>query len=424
MELTDIRELFSDIIPDPRKELMQRAALASQDAGKGLGPFEGLVKTIVQNQTMGTDNIRKGLQTATGLDLSTPTERLHQQASQIDTSTPQGQAQLISVVRRERGAQAAEMLRDRFLQQNQQQRQIELEAQRVANDEKAVNASVLNAQTQARSVDLQADRDELAERQYEDDSERYAQEQEWEKSRAINPQMITIDGVPRYTALIDNKLMMVGDDGEWESVTGTITAPTGASITPAYQKEILELEDSSMSNRDIALRAMDAVNELSRLDPNRFQMLAAGNDVPFSNPELQVLMKEIRQIEVNVAQENLPQGSASDADVAMSREPIPGNMAGPEVKQRWLIGKAKQAAIAAEFDLQKAAYMSNGGRPTDFTMQWRELMRDPEFVTEVLSKYGMTFAKENDPEEEGTSRVDSLRNRTQPGPVENPSGGW
>lgn len=165
----NISELFSDILPDPRKELQNKALTRAALASQGMqGPLAALSATTGYNSALSGEGMRAGLNRMTGGAMSTAAERLQKASEGIDTSTPQGQAQLLSIVRRERGAGAAEQLREVFRQRNiqdqemqmkgveQQQRneQLRQNALRIPIEQQMADATMLNAQVNVSQIAL------------------------------------------------------------------------------------------------------------------------------------------------------------------------------------------------------------------------------------------------------------------------------
>lgn len=151
----DIRSLFADILPDPAKEMEEKALTRSALLSKGMqGPLAGLAATMGYNSAQGAEGMRQGLNRMTGGGLSTASERLNQAAQNIDASTPQGQADLLAIVRRERGPGAAEQLREAFRQRNMQDIEVQQRNEQLRQgavglgiDQQNANTALLNAQT-------------------------------------------------------------------------------------------------------------------------------------------------------------------------------------------------------------------------------------------------------------------------------------
>jgi hypothetical protein len=88
---------------------------------------------------------------------------------------------------------------------------------------------------------------------------------------------------------------------------------------------------------------------------------------------------------------SLPQGSASDADVALAMSTTPDEFNDPAQIAAWLRGQAKMAAMAAEYNLFKADYLNEKQSPSGLSRAWETQRNASGFRESVESKYGFQF---------------------------------
>jgi len=92
-----------------------------------------------------------------------------------------------------------------------------------------------------------------------------------------------------------------------------------------------------------------------------------------------------------VTNDKLPPGAASDKDVALALEGWPSAYADPDTLASFMRGQAKLAAILAEREDARAAFMSKDGLDVGFSDKWRESVQEEGFSERIANKYGLEW---------------------------------
>jgi hypothetical protein len=167
-------------------------------------------------------------------------------------------------------------------------------------------------------------------------------------------------------------------------------------LSPFTEKEIASASDSYNS----ALSASSRYKNLaSRLDDSSLKGGVKGTwgewmkEQTGNQDELTSLRKEALQVTSSEAINNLPTGSASDADVKMAREPLPSEKADPKYVARWLRSVSNLKEKEAEYNRFKAEFLTTNGttRSRDgksLASAWKESQKSAQpaagrFIIEV-----------------------------------------
>jgi hypothetical protein len=164
---------------------------------------------------------------------------------------------------------------------------------------------------------------------------------------------------------------------------------SSAALTPA----ILAAEEAATTSSSQAGRMISLSSQFNNAmsSGSSARMGAFINRITGNSDEAAAARLEYTAIKNVFVLASLPQGSASDADVALAMSTTPDEFNDPAQIAAWLRGQAKMAAMAAEYNLFKADYLNEKQSPSGLSRAWETQRNASGFRESVESKYGFQF---------------------------------
>ena len=365
----DINSLFADIIDTPeqrQQKLLQQGMVQGQLLSSGLrgraAALAPLAQMAGQLGVQRQEDLRRAVQPMIGIDPRTTGEKLQEQLSSIDTSTPEGLLQAAQAIQSIDPVRAA-ALRQASAEATRANAAQEAEKQRAKAAVLSAEASKINAETAKTSLGL--DQSRLDWQITDTRRLRTIQEEENEIQRSI--------AETRRLAETNRQ-----DD-----------------LSVFAQKSIDEAVSSSNNARTKGLQAMSLAKRYEVVQPAAGfggTALSAFNDFLGTQGDADLLRREFNGFVNNSVMLSLPPGAASDSDVALARSGYPDARYNADQIQKYLNGVAKSSAIVSEYEKQRAEYISkNKGNQAGFLDQWNKFKESEEFIPTIEKQYNVKF---------------------------------
>lgn len=413
----DIRSLFADILPDPAKEMEEKALTRAGLMSKGMqGPLAGYAATIGYNSAQGAEGMRQGLNRMTGGGLSTASERLNKAAQNIDASTPQGQADLLAIVRRERGPGAAEQLREAFLERNRQQREMELKDLQVQTQQDQVEVSRRNTEVYQQQADLQRE-------QFEETRRRNTIEEQRAQNQVnlLNGQW-QVNGEDRIIGMRNGQMVMMDDNGQMVPLRGKLKAANGIEYS---NREVIEMQDAAVTATD-SMRRGNQAGQLARaiesIRPSTTDLYSerTARRLGLGDVAISTILSEYETLRISASKQNQSAGPQSDKDIALALSPVP-EATDWEVMSSWLRGVEKLSILEAERARRELSGLEEKKRRSQIISEWEDFISDPENVQNLLESKGAKFVDEESLIQEAMARANPSQGQPAQPPQRQPA---
>ena len=365
----NIQSLFADIIDTPeqrQQKLLQQGMVQGQLLSSGLrgraAALAPLAQVAGQLGVQRQEDLRRAVQPMIGIDPRTTGEKMAEQLSTIDTSTPEGLLQAAQAIQSIDPVRAA-ALRQASAEATRANVAQEAEKERAKAAVLSAEASKLNAETAKKSLGL--DQSRLNWQITDTKRLRTIQEEENEIQRSI--------AETRKLAEENRQ----------------------ADLSVFAQKSIDDAVSSSNNARTKGLQAMSLAKRYEVVQPTAGfggTALSAFNDFLGTQGDADLLRREFNGFVNNSVMLSLPPGAASDSDVALARSGYPDARYNADQIQRYLNGVAKSSAIVSEYEKQRAEYISkNKGNQAGFLDEWNNFKESEEFIPTIEKQYNVKF---------------------------------
>ena len=365
----DVQSLFADIIDTPeqrQQKLLQQGMVQGQLLSSGLrgraAALAPLAQVAGQLGVQRQEDLRRAVQPMIGIDPRTTGEKMAEQLSTIDTSTPEGLLQAAQAIQSIDPVRAA-ALRQASAEATRANVAQEAEKERAKAAVLSAEASKLNAETAKKSLGL--DQSRLNWQITDTKRLRTIQEEENEIQRSI--------AETRKLAEENRQ----------------------ADLSVFAQKSIDDAVSSSNNARTKGLQAMSLAKRYEVVQPTAGfggTALSAFNDFLGTQGDADLLRREFNGFVNNSVMLSLPPGAASDSDVALARSGYPDARYNADQIQRYLNGVAKSSAIVSEYEKQRAEYISkNKGNQAGFLDEWNNFKESEEFIPTIEKQYNVKF---------------------------------
>lgn len=149
----------------------------------------------------------------------------------------------------------------------------------------------------------------------------------------------------------------------------------GKNLSAASEKELIDSQNSSVSNLESANQFDVLMNDYDRLKPesgvfasfDEFVSKALG-----SQDEVNEIRRRFNKIRLGEALKNLPPGPATDKDVEEAYKGVPPSNASAEQVKSFLRGARRLALFNAGFEQFKSEYISENGNTRGMLQEWRK----------------------------------------------------
>jgi hypothetical protein len=181
------------------------------------------------------------------------------------------------------------------------------------------------------------------------------------------------------------------------------------------KKAIREATAEARNNADRARQLVSVAADYERFEPTPGFFGQVGDKwAEFTGTQggEQIARANFNALRSSVVADKLPPGAASDKDVALALEGYPTSRYSAEELSSFLRGQAKLAAIAAEREDARAAYMSKDGLDVGFSDKWAETLQQEGFEEKVAKKYGLTWTPQEVYDASGLQGLDGMSTET------------
>ena len=181
------------------------------------------------------------------------------------------------------------------------------------------------------------------------------------------------------------------------------------------KKAIREATKEARDNADRARQLISVAADYERFEPTSGFLGQVGDKwAEFTGTQggEQIARANFNALRSSVVADKLPPGAASDKDVALALEGYPTSRYSAEQLSSFLRGQAKLAAIAAEREDARAAYMSKDGLDVGFSDKWAETLQQEGFEEKVAKKYGLTWIPAEVYDASGLKGLDGMSTET------------
>ncbi len=188
-----------------------------------------------------------------------------------------------------------------------------------------------------------------------------------------------------------------------------------ARLFSGDKKAIREATKEARDNADRARQLISVAADYERFEPTSGFLGQVGDKwAEFTGTQggEQIARANFNALRSSVVADKLPPGAASDKDVALALEGYPTSRYSAEQLSSFLRGQAKLAAIAAEREDARAAYMSKDGLDVGFSDKWAETLQQEGFEEKVAKKYGLTWIPAEVYDASGLKGLDGMSTET------------
>ena len=188
-----------------------------------------------------------------------------------------------------------------------------------------------------------------------------------------------------------------------------------ARLFAGDKKAIREATAEARNNADRARQLVSVAADYERFEPTPGFFGQVGDKwAEFTGTQggEQIARANFNALRSSVVADKLPPGAASDKDVALALEGYPTSRYSAEELSSFLRGQAKLAAIAAEREDARAAYMSKDGLDVGFSDKWAETLQQEGFEEKVAKKYGLTWTPQEVYDASGLKGLEGVSTET------------
>lgn len=368
----DITGLFSDVLGSTQqqqteRELQRRDAEAQANL---VGKLGGMAAYLAPQRSAALSSAAGGL---LGLDTRTEADKLKEQLQSLGTpSTPeehQRYADLLDKLRPGSGVQY-------MISVAQEQR---AKAATEAETSRAASAAS-EAETARQGLAIEQQRADAFTEQQRTSASRLT----FDKERAVAD-----DAYRQANVYLENRNLTIQEERNQALAADRKARLDELSV--ADKKRIFEVSQGAERAAEEAITANSIAEGFLTLMPAAGvlgKLVEGWNDLLGDQDRTTAVRKSLDALNNRSILEGLPKGPASDKDIEMARKPFPTSTDNPEYLAQYLRGKAKLAAIKAEKEYAKAAYMqANDGLSVGFREHWEAITAKEGFMEDIAKKY-------------------------------------
>jgi hypothetical protein len=397
----NIQSLFADIIDTPeqrQQKLLQQGMVQGKLLSSGLrgraAALAPLAQVAGQLGVQRSEDLRRAVQPMIGIDPRTTGEKLQEQLSNIDTSTPEGKKQLIEAVQSIDPVRAA-ALRQQFAEEAAQKAK---EERAFALQERATTVDEQRAATQAKQIDIS--REELAfNRSVQEDLTNWRNQQTEDKAAD--------------RALEESRLAL-------QEQAQRLQREDLGSRDRAAIREVEQEAEAQFRLYQKSTRLADEFSNIEGTEGSAGKVMSKWRSITGQQDKRDLLKAEFTGVINAAALGGLPPGAASDKDIQMVLQGFPDETYPPEAIASYMRGMAKMSALASEKEEQRMKFMiQNKGvgvgidsitnEPVTFMSEWQKKTQQDDFADYMQEKYPINW----DTSEFVDPREISIRNAAQ-----------
>jgi len=373
----NVQSLFSDLIETPRQaqqRQLQEGLLRAQQVTSGLRGLAAtqapLAGVLAQNIGQRQEALRQNLGGMLGLDVRNESEKLSDIIAGADPSSPSGLINLSKAIQdvapaqalglRQMALQEQRTLEDRSAAKSERERRAELDERAQARSEQQARINEQQLAIQLKQLGLTEEN-----RDYQREQERLRNERENQRLQIQREDFELRKGQLRVTTLQQQERLKTEYDA----------ASALASKADRTAEKFANLGSGRGSGRSGFIG--QSKEALSRL---------LGSD-----DALLLTRAELNSIRIDESLARLPEGSASDSDVALVLSSSIDEYSNPVQITKYLRGVAKLQAIIAESKNRQINYIAdNNGNLGGYNEEWRKMQNGENSALYTFAE-GETF---------------------------------
>ncbi len=390
----NVQSLFSDLIETPRQaqqRQLQEGLLRAQQVTSGLRGLAAtqapLAGVLAQNMGQRQEALRQNLGGMLGLDVRNESEKLSDIIAGADPSSPSGLINLSKAIQDVAPAQALGLrqialqeqrtLEDRSAAKSERERRADLDERAQARSERQARINEQNLAIQLKQLGLTEEN-----REYQRKQEELRNQREDERLKIQRDESEARQGQLRVATLQQQERLKT----EYDSASAL------ASRADRTAEKFANLGSGRGSGRSGFIG--QSKEALSRL---------LGSDDP-----LLLTRAQLNSIRIDESLARLPQGSASDSDVALVLSSSIDEYSNPVQITKYLRGAAKLQAIIAESKNRQINYIAdNKGNLGGYNEEWRKMQNGENsalytyaegetFYSYMKDRYGVDITPEEE----------------------------
>lgn len=390
----NVQSLFSDLIETPRQaqqRQLQEGLLRAQQVTSGLRGLAAtqapLAGVLAQNIGQRQEALRQNLGGMLGLDVRNESEKLSDIIAGADPSSPSGLINLSKAIQdvapaqalglRQMALQEQRTLEDRSAAKSERERRAELDERAQARSEQQARINEQQLAIQLKQLGLTEEN-----REYQREQERLRNERENQRLQIQREESEARKGQLRVATLQQQDRLQT----EYNAASAL------ASKADRTAEKFANLGSGRGSGRSGFIG--QSKEALSRL-------LGSQDDLLLTRAEL-------NSIRIDESLARLPQGSASDSDVALVLSSSIDEYSNPVQITKYLRGVAKLQAIIAESKNRQINYIAdNNGNLGGYNEEWRKMQNGENsalytyaegetFYSYMKDRYGVDITPEEE----------------------------